>query len=79
MMITTVDAVFGRDARSVLPRTRREGPDGGVRRRERGGFTVGTTTVDLSIRTRRVFAHQAGIGWRQVHHQAVASAAATGR
>jgi ketosteroid isomerase-like protein len=169
MMIATVDAVFGRDARSLLPQTRPEGPDGalaaletfyyafnqrslptleaiwaddalvqlnnplgGILRgtaaigdlytrvftgtarvwveftdivaytstdtvvfagRERGEFTVGATTVQLSIRTSRVFAHQAGIGWRQVHHhgsiddadllrtyqQAVASAAASGR
>ncbi len=169
MMMTMVDAVFGRDARSLLSQTRQEGPGGalaaletfyyafnqrssptlqaiwaddplvqlnnplgGILRgttaigelyarvftgparvwvefadivaytsagtvvfagRERGEFTVGSTTVPLSIRTSRVFDHQSGIGWRQVHHhgsiddadllrayqQAVASAASTGR
>ncbi len=169
MMIAMVDAVFGRDARSLLPQTRQEGTDGalaaletfyhafnqrslptleaiwadhalvqlnnplgGILRgrtaigqlytrvftgaarvwvefadivaytsagtavfagRERGEFTVGSITVPLSIRTSRVFDHQDGIGWRQVHHhgsiddvdllrtyqQAVTSVASTGR
>lgn len=36
--------------------------------REHGEFTVGNTTVPLSIRTSRVFAYAQGVGWRQVHH-----------
>lgn len=36
--------------------------------RERGEFTTGSDVVPLAIRTSRVFAYTAGIGWRQTHH-----------
>jgi ketosteroid isomerase-like protein len=36
--------------------------------RERGEFIHGDTVIPLSIRTSRVFMHDAAQGWRQVHH-----------
>lgn len=36
--------------------------------RELGEYELEGTVVPLSIRTSRVFAFAAGIGWRQVHH-----------
>lgn len=36
--------------------------------RERGEFVADAQAVPLAIRTSRVFAHTAGIGWRQIHH-----------
>ncbi len=35
--------------------------------RERGRFENGSVTIDLAIRTTRIF-RRAGAGWRQVHH-----------